>query len=224
MGHRTIRNALLVAGIALGTPAAGAAEMASAEMLSNACAACHGPAGNSEGPAIPSIAGLSKNYFIAAMLAYKYDNDEAAIEKVVAANPSVLEADEFEALQKRMGYRFVLRRLVLPETLEAGKMFPVSMWWVNKGVAPVYGEYLLALELRSAAGSAMVLTSADVREWLPGDAVYDDTLHAPPSLKPGQYDLRLALLDPTSRKPAIRLAIEGRQDDGWYALGRIGIR
>jgi len=100
MGHDTIRNALIATGLALCAPAAMAGDMASGTMLSNACAACHGPAGNSGGPAIPSIAGLSKNYFIAAMLAYKYDNDEAAIEKVVAANPSRLSADEFEALPR----------------------------------------------------------------------------------------------------------------------------
>jgi sulfide dehydrogenase cytochrome subunit len=100
MGFRAIRNTLLAAGMALVAPGAGAADMASAAMLSDACAPCHGPAGNSDGPAIPGIAGLSRNYFIAAMLAYKYDNDEDAIEKVVAANPSVLDADEFEALPR----------------------------------------------------------------------------------------------------------------------------
>lgn len=100
MKYRKVEAAVLAACLALGTGGAGAADMASAQMLSNACAPCHGPAGNSAGPAIPGIAGLSKNYFIAAMLAYKYDGDRDAIESVVAANPSVLEADEFEALPR----------------------------------------------------------------------------------------------------------------------------
>jgi hypothetical protein len=33
----------------------------------------------------------------------------------------------------------------------------------------------------------------------------------------------VALLDPVNRKPAIRLAIEGRRDDGWYTVGEIVI-
>jgi hypothetical protein len=33
--------------------------------------------------------------------------------------------------------------------------------------------------------------------------------------------VRIALLDPRTEQPAIRLAIEGRQPDGWYDLGAI---
>jgi cytochrome subunit of sulfide dehydrogenase len=44
---------------------------ASAQMLGFTCAGCHGTDGNSNGPATPSIAGISKDYFIDAMVAYK---------------------------------------------------------------------------------------------------------------------------------------------------------
>ncbi|MBF6058213.1 MULTISPECIES: c-type cytochrome [Thiomicrorhabdus] len=40
------------------------------EMLANTCAGCHGPNGVSHGPATPSIAGISKDYFIESMHAY----------------------------------------------------------------------------------------------------------------------------------------------------------
>jgi hypothetical protein len=33
----------------------------------------------------------------------------------------------------------------------------------------------------------------------------------------------VALLDPKTRRPAIRLAIAGRQDDGWYQVGEITV-
>jgi len=33
--------------------------------------------------------------------------------------------------------------------------------------------------------------------------------------------VRVALLDPTTRQPAIRLAIADRQQDGWYQVGEI---
>lgn len=41
-----------------------------AEMLANTCAGCHGPNGISAGPATPSIAGMSRDYFIESMNAY----------------------------------------------------------------------------------------------------------------------------------------------------------
>ena len=100
MGYRAIRNALIAAGLALAATGALAEGMASPAMLSNTCAGCHGPNGNSQGPATPSIAGVSRGYFIAAMLSYKYDGDEEAIEAVVEANPSVLDADIFEAFAR----------------------------------------------------------------------------------------------------------------------------
>jgi len=130
---------------------------------------------------------------------------------------------QFEEFQKKMGYRFVLRRLEYPKSVKAGMMMSVHMWWLNAGVAPVYREYWLAVELRSASGSAVIKLPVDVRKWLPGDAVSDGTLYVPEALKPGAYRFRVALLDPRTEQPAIKLAIEGRQPDGWYDLGAITV-
>jgi len=47
------------------------AETPSATMLANTCAGCHGTFGSSVGPASPTIAGMSSDYFIETMLAYK---------------------------------------------------------------------------------------------------------------------------------------------------------
>jgi hypothetical protein len=102
-------------------------------------------------------------------------------------------------------------------------MLPLKSWWVNEGVAPVYREYQLAFELTSPGHTARITTAADIRKWLPGDAVFDDSLHVPADLPAGVYRLRAALLDPGTGKPAIRLAISGREPDGWYPLGNINV-
>ena len=100
---------------------------------------------------------------------------------------------------------------------------PLSSWWFNAGVSPVYYEHILTFQLHSETGRAVLPTAADVRQWLPGDAVFDSTLYVPDTLKPGKYRLRVGLLDPRTQQPAIQLAIEGRQSDGWYDLGEIQI-
>jgi hypothetical protein len=123
-----------------------------------------------------------------------------------------------------MGYRFILRRLEYPQVVLAGRMLPLHMWWLNAGVAPVYRPYELALELRSASSSAEIKLPVDVRKWLPGDAVFDSTVYIPESLKPGSYRLRVALLDPRTGQPAIKLANEGLQPDGWYDFGGIAVQ
>lgn len=46
------------------------AETPSAEMLANTCVGCHGANGISNGPATPSIAGISEEYFVENMQGY----------------------------------------------------------------------------------------------------------------------------------------------------------
>lgn len=129
----------------------------------------------------------------------------------------------FERFEKKMGYRFVLRRLEYPQAVKAGQMMPVHMWWLNAGVAPVYREYWLAIDLSSTNAAAVTNLPADVRAWLPGDALFDGTVYVPADLRAGTYRFRVALLDPLTGKPAIRLAIAGREPDGWYDLGSIAV-
>jgi hypothetical protein len=102
-------------------------------------------------------------------------------------------------------------------------MMPVHMWWLNAGVAPVYGDYDLVIELRSEKNSTVIPIPVDVRKWLPGDAVFDGTVFIPTELEPGPYDVRVAMLDPRTKKPAIRFANEGRLEDGWYAMGSLNV-
>jgi hypothetical protein len=97
------------------------------------------------------------------------------------------------------------------------------MWWLNAGIAPVYRDYVMAFEFHATGESKTIRTGADIRKWLPGDAVFEDSLYVPDELKPGSYRLRLALLDGRTLRPAIRLAIEGREPDGWYDLGPITV-
>jgi hypothetical protein len=130
----------------------------------------------------------------------------------------------FDEFQKKLGYRFILRRLEYPKIVLAGTLQPFHMWWLNAGVAPVYRPYDLALSLRSENGGAEIKLPVDVRKWLPGDAVFDGTVYIPESMKPGSYRLRVALLDLRTGRPAIKLAIEGLQPDGWYDLAPIEIR
>ena len=55
-----------------------------AAMLANTCAGCHGPEGNSLGPATPNISGLSKLFIMDAMEAFKEDDRNATIMSRIA--------------------------------------------------------------------------------------------------------------------------------------------
>ncbi len=68
--YRAIKAALLIGCVGF-APMTFAG--ASAQMLANNCVGCHGPDGNSVGPASPSIAGSVKSNFIDVMNSYKAD-------------------------------------------------------------------------------------------------------------------------------------------------------
>jgi hypothetical protein len=98
-----------------------------------------------------------------------------------------------------------------------------TSWWDNKGVAPCYKNFSLALRLKNAEKAEILITDADIRTWLPGDNLYDNSISIPSDMPRGQYDLQIGIIDPLSNKPKVKLAISGKQPDGWYYLGKIRI-
>ncbi|MBW7997124.1 MAG: DUF4832 domain-containing protein [Candidatus Glassbacteria bacterium] len=124
---------------------------------------------------------------------------------------------------KKMGYRFVLRKFTFPSAIRPHGQIAFATWWENKGVAPCYHPFPFAIRLKNSAHSEILLTDADIREWLPGDIVYDSEVYLPADMPEGTYDFAIAILDPRTREPNIRFAIEGRGADGWYSLGKIAV-
>jgi hypothetical protein len=121
---------------------------------------------------------------------------------------------------KQMGYRLVLRMMTLPKVIRVGEPFDLRSVWENKGVAPSYRPYGLAVRFQ---GGPVVMTSADIRKWLPGDSIHDQTLSLPEGTKPGVYDVSFAIVDIATKTPRVQLAIAGRMPDGWYPAGRIQV-
>jgi hypothetical protein len=124
---------------------------------------------------------------------------------------------------KKMGYRFVLRKFTYPDLVQSGGKLDFTSWWENKGVAPCYQRFALALRLKSRTNNQVLLTDADIRNWLPGDNLYANSLFIPTALPAGKYELSLAIIDPGSKNPKIKLAIAGAAPDGWYPMGTVNI-
>lgn len=128
----------------------------------------------------------------------------------------------FDDLARRMGYRLILRRFEHPKRAAKGAPLHVQMWWFNAGVAPPYRPWVVALRVGSGPGAAVIDVPIAARDLLPGDLVFEGDLPVPP-LPPGAHPLAIALLDPATRLPAVKLAIEGRAPDGYYPLGTVEI-
>jgi hypothetical protein len=131
-----------------------------------------------------------------------------------------------KAFLLKVGYRFELRSATYPKAVERANTLDVHLAWSNVGVAPCYIDFHPALALADASGKVVWSTSLSVystRDWLPGDIATDAKVALPESIAAGKYTLLVAVADRDAKR-AVRLAIEGRRDDGWYPLGPIEVK
>jgi hypothetical protein len=125
---------------------------------------------------------------------------------------------------KKMGYRLVLRKFTYPATVKPGGKLDFASWWENKGVAPCYHPFRLALRLKSGERRIVLPTTADIRTWLPGDNLCDGGVVLPSDIPPGQYDLAIAILDQPCYQPRVKLAIADADVEGWYRMGTVRVQ
>ncbi len=124
---------------------------------------------------------------------------------------------------KKMGYRLALRRFTYPAVIKPGGKMEFTSWWENMGVAPCYKKFKLAYRIKNDKVARTIITGADIREWLPGDSLYDGSVDVPHDLPCGNYQIQVGIIDEKTGMPKVKLAMEGLQPDGWYALGNIKV-
>jgi hypothetical protein len=131
-----------------------------------------------------------------------------------------------EKMLRRLGYRFVLRRLAHSAQVAPGGELKVDMDWENVGVAPCYADYSAAVSLVSAAGKRAWtgVVDSNTRKWLPGPVGLGAAFTLPADLPPGQYSLEVGVVDPESVEPVVKLAIDGLQPSGWYRVSNVTVR
>jgi hypothetical protein len=134
---------------------------------------------------------------------------------------------EVERFLRRLGYRLAVRSVEHAATAQPGSDLAVKLAWENVGVAPPYRDYRVALRLKNSidkSGNAFVsVTEESIRLWLPGPQSMAATLKIPQSFRPGRCDLAIGVVDPKDQTPAVRLAIAGRDAEGWYPVSQLDV-
>ncbi|WP_052087913.1 DUF4832 domain-containing protein [Paenibacillus wynnii] len=126
---------------------------------------------------------------------------------------------------RTIGYRFVIQKAVYEKEIIPGGTVHVRLLIANRGTAPFYFKWPLEISLADTQGNtlASVSSSTDIRKWLPGTTPATVFLKLPKRLTPGQYTLQAAILDPSTGKPGVDFAINGRQPDGRFLLGKLTV-
>ena len=151
---------------------------------------------------------------------------------------------EIERFLRRLGYRLVLREFRFPRRAQAGAAVTFTMSWQNVGSAPCYRPYRVAYRLSNEQGYAKTLVGTVTADrWMPGSVppFTEEFLEQPPDLPPGpivetadsvtlpddipvgEYHLAVGIVGEKAAEPVVRLAIQGRAEDGWYPLGKLTI-
>lgn len=150
---------------------------------------------------------------------------------------------ELRRFLRRLGYRFVLREISYPARVSRGGEVRLLMRWQNVGSAPCYRPYRVAFRIRSGETAKVFVGWIPVDRWMPGALplftddfpratpdlplgpidVCSDRFVIPDTFPPGEAELAIAVVDACTRQPVVRLAIDGRGDDGWYPIGTLAI-
>ncbi|MCL1859793.1 MAG: DUF4832 domain-containing protein [Oscillospiraceae bacterium] len=125
---------------------------------------------------------------------------------------------------KKMGYRFALRHIMYSGQAKPGERLHIKSWWENLGVAPIYYKYPLNFRLKNENNSYILKSGADITGWLPGDIIFTEDLLTPHDAIAGNYTLQAAITGRFDDNPAIKLANDNRDSDGWYNIGKVIIK
>ncbi len=134
----------------------------------------------------------------------------------------------FETVGKRLGYRLIPSKILLPTAVIAHGYFDMTVDWKNVGAAPCYKDAYPTLTLKNKDGDiVLVLTDRDfnVKDLpvgepgkAPPSVVESVTFRAGSLLPGGEYDVFLSVgeLDGT---PSIAMPIDGDDGEKRYYVG-----
>jgi hypothetical protein len=133
---------------------------------------------------------------------------------------------ETERFLKKLGYRLALRTVGHRSEVKPGEGMTVEMSWKNVGVAPPYRDWRIALQLVSTDGHAVAeaVTETSVKGWLPGGRTARGTVLVPRDAAEQKCSLRVALVNPRTGKPAVRLATLAPEEGLWYRVSDVAVR
>lgn len=129
------------------------------------------------------------------------------------------EAVNAKMLSGMMGYCLRVKRY-RAEHLRDGEDLQLSLVWENEGVAPMYENWDIRIEIRDEQGKTVWKQElpAAFREWTPGEHEWEAVLEGTAGLRKGKYGIYAGIRDPLTGTCTVRLAMNGGGRDMMYPV------
>lgn len=127
------------------------------------------------------------------------------------------EADNLRTLLAEMGYTLGVRSCTVRHVPFSAAL-QAELTWENTGLAPLYADWPVALELRDKAGRTVWSGRAEapLSRWGPGRHSLTCALPGAESLPGGAYTLWVGIVDPLTDFPGVALQMETDRDGAMY--------
>ncbi len=116
-------------------------------------------------------------------------------------------------IKRKLGYRFVLKQVSIPQTVSGGSRANINIALINKGYTSPYNKRPVEIILRGEGDSGFYkqVIQTEIQRWHPGEINLKVALAVPGNLPKGRYEVLLNLPDPyqsIAKRPeySIRLA------------------
>lgn len=130
--------------------------------------------------------------------------------------------DKMIEFDKHIGYRFVMRHMVLPLEAKSDAKVKFEVFVDNIGCAPIYRPYKYAYRFRQGKKSYITTSKQDIRTWMPGNNWFEDKITIPKQLKKGEALMDIGIID-ADENPVVWFAIKGKPVDGWHQMAHMDI-
>jgi hypothetical protein len=146
-----------------------------------------------------------------------------------------------DLIQSSMGYAFVVEEVLLPPSFSQ-RQGRVTLRVANRGASPLYVDWPMDVALLERGTSNIVYRvragCANPRTWMPGERwnaaeneyeiaprvhEIDLIMSFPDDVRPGRYDLAVAIVDPATGRPGLRFANRQYRVGGWTPLVEVSV-
>lgn len=127
------------------------------------------------------------------------------------------EAANLRTLVTELGYTLGVRQCTVWRTAFS-RTLQAEFTWENTGLAPLYGDWPIALELRDGTGQTVWSgrTGAPFSDWGPGRHTVRISLPGAGNLPGGDYSLWVGIVDPLTGAPGVALQMAAEEDGNLY--------